>query len=148
MDIAVDFDGTCVTHEFPEVGKDIGAQRVLKRLVEKGHRLILWTMRNNCANNTGYAEEVPEIHNGNHLDDAVEWFKRNEIPLYGIQRNPTQDTWTKSPKAYAQLYIDDAALGCPLIYPGFGVRPYVDWYKVELFLEEKGILEPTAILRD
>jgi hypothetical protein len=23
--IAVDFDGTCVTHEYPSIGKDIGA---------------------------------------------------------------------------------------------------------------------------
>lgn len=25
MTIAVDFDGTCVTHDFPKVGKNIGA---------------------------------------------------------------------------------------------------------------------------
>lgn len=30
MIIAVDFDGTCVTHEFPYVGKEIGAAEVLK----------------------------------------------------------------------------------------------------------------------
>ena len=45
MIIAVDFDGTCVTHEFPEVGRDIGAVPVLKELVEKGHKIILYTMR-------------------------------------------------------------------------------------------------------
>jgi hypothetical protein len=33
MIIAVDFDGTCVTHDFPHVGKDIGAVPVLKELV-------------------------------------------------------------------------------------------------------------------
>jgi hypothetical protein len=27
--IAVDFDGTCVTHEYPKVGRDIGAESVL-----------------------------------------------------------------------------------------------------------------------
>lgn len=32
MDIVIDFDGTCVTHEFPLVGKDIGAVPVLKKL--------------------------------------------------------------------------------------------------------------------
>ena len=26
MDILIDFDGTCVAHEFPKVGKDIGAE--------------------------------------------------------------------------------------------------------------------------
>lgn len=40
MVIAVDFDGTCVTHEFPKVGKDIGAVPVLKELVEGVIRLF------------------------------------------------------------------------------------------------------------
>lgn len=41
MIIAVDFDGTCVTHEFPRVG----AAEVLKELTDKGHKIILFTMR-------------------------------------------------------------------------------------------------------
>ena len=45
MVIAIDFDGTCVTNEYPNVGNDIGAVPVLKRIVEKGHRIILYTMR-------------------------------------------------------------------------------------------------------
>lgn len=50
MIIAVDFDGTCVTHDFPRVGKDIGAVPVLKELVECGHKLILHTMRDAKSN--------------------------------------------------------------------------------------------------
>ena len=30
MDILIDFDGTCVTHEFPKVGKNIGAEQLSK----------------------------------------------------------------------------------------------------------------------
>jgi hydroxymethylpyrimidine pyrophosphatase-like HAD family hydrolase len=45
--IAIDFDGTCVSHEYPLVGKDIGAIPVLKELMSNGHRLILFTMRSN-----------------------------------------------------------------------------------------------------
>ena len=45
MYIAIDFDGTCVTHEYPNIGKDIGAIPVLKQLVKDGHKLILYTMR-------------------------------------------------------------------------------------------------------
>lgn len=45
MIIAVDFDGTCVTHEFPRVGVEIGAAEVLKELTDKGHQIILFTMR-------------------------------------------------------------------------------------------------------
>ena len=115
--IAVGFDGTCVTHEYPEVGQNIGAQQILKKLVADGSKLILWTMRS-----------------GHELDEAVKWFKDNQIPLFGIQRNPEQDSWTSSNKAYATLYIDDAALGCPLEYPKSGKLPYVDWEKVNALL--------------
>lgn len=122
MDICVDYDGTCVTHEFPRIGRDIGAQRVLKKLVAEGHNLVLFTMR--CD---GY------------LAEAVDWFRDNEIELYGINVNPTQHRWTTSPKAEGQLYIDDAGLCTPLITPMVG-RPYVDWVKVEEKLTERGIL--------
>jgi len=122
--IAVDFDGTCVTHDYPAVGKDIGAVPILKRLAEAGHQLILWTMRS-----------------GKELDDAVRWFADNGIPLYGINFNPKQKSWTSSPKAYAQLYIDDAACGCPLTYElTLSDRPFVSWDGVEKYLLHKNIL--------
>jgi len=122
MEIAIDFDGTCVTHEYPKVGKDIGAIPILKKLVNNNHRLILFTMRSNKE-----------------LREAINWFIDNDIPLYGIQVNPTQGEWTSSPKCYAQLYIDDAALGCPLLYPVIG-RPHVDWQIAEQLLTQNGII--------
>lgn len=139
MIIAIDFDGTCVTHEFPKVGKDIGAVPVLKELVEKGHKLILYTMRSNRPENSPTQTEGIEDVSGMFLDEAVSWFSAHGIPLYGIQRNPTQDNWTTSPKCYAELYIDDAALGCPLIKFSHE-RPYVNWDKVKQELISKGIL--------
>lgn len=126
LTFAVDFDGTCTTHEYPLIGKEIGAIPVLKELVSQGHKLVLFTMRD-----------------GEQLAEAVNWFKENDIALYGIQYNPSQKRWTKSNKCYANMYIDDAALGCPLIYPGGDAKPYVDWNKVEEFLIEKSILNGT-----
>lgn len=122
--IGIDFDGTVVTHEFPEVGREVlHAVRVLKELTAQGHRLILWTMRS-----------------GEYLQHAVDWFAKREIELFGVNNNPEQSEWTSSPKAYAQIYIDDAALGCPL-RPAFeGGRPFVDWYAVERILTEDGLL--------
>lgn len=144
MDIVIDFDGTVVTHEFPQVGSDVGAVPVLKELVKNGHRLILFTMRSDVIdpikNDKEHSEIIAEC--GNYLTDAVNWFKEREIPLYGIQRNPSQDSWTSSPKAYGQIIIDDAALGCPLTF-GFPVpekRPFVDWVKVRKWLVEMGCL--------
>ena len=140
MEICIDFDGTCVTHEFPKVGKDIGAVPVLKKLVEAGHKLILFTMRSDIeevtSNDYGIHKQA-----GEYLTDAVNWFIDNHIPLHGVNVNPTQHTWTKSPKAYGQLYIDDAALGCPLIYNReISDRPFVDWTKVEEMLKAIGVL--------
>jgi hypothetical protein len=73
------------------------------------------------------------------LTEAVNWFQKNDIPLYGIQKDPDQISWTDSPKAYANIYIDDAALGCPLIYPeNNNERPYADWIAIRKLLIEKG----------
>lgn len=135
MDIVIDFDGTVVTHDFPLVGKDIGAVPVLRRLVGRGHRLILFTMRSNGQPVLGDVET-----NGQYLDHAVDWFKDHGIPLYGIQANPTQASWTTSPKAYGQLIIDDAALGAPLTGSDKHDRPFVDWVEVKSILERKHIL--------
>jgi hypothetical protein len=131
--INIDFDGTVVTHEFPIVGKDIGAQKVLKKLVEKGHKLILFTMRDDTPDTM---DEYYQIKQGNrYLTDAINWFKNNNIPLYGIQSNPTQLQWTTSPKSYAELLIDDTALGCPLIFDSnISNRPFVNWEEVEKLL--------------
>ena len=87
MIIALDFDGTCVTHEFPNVGKDIGAVPVLKELVAKGHKLILWTMRSDREVLGATRNEFIIDEKGTFLTDAVNWFKENDIPLYGIQKN-------------------------------------------------------------
>ena len=109
MIIAVDFDGTCVKHAYPKIGEDIGAVPVLKEFIRRGHRLILNSMRSDQL-----------------LDEAVQWFKNNGIELYGVNHNPDQDNWTNSTKTYAQIYIDDAALGCPTMLDNNG-RLYVDW---------------------
>lgn len=115
--IAIDFDGTCVTHEYPLVGKDIGAAPVLRELVKEGAQLILFTMRS-----------------GTSLMDAINWFERNGIPLWGVQYHPEQIHWTTSNKCYAKIYIDDAALGAPLKEEEGVDRPFIDWDKVREIL--------------
>ena len=126
--IAVDFDGTCVTHEYPEVGREIGATPILLDLLAHGHKLILFTMRSRKE-----------------LDDAVKWFKERNIHLWGINNNPTQRAWTVSPKVHAHLYIDDAGACAPLIIPDQAdqeedCRPYIDWEKLGQWLHEQGYL--------
>ena len=122
--ICVDFDGTCVTHDFPRIGKDIGAVPVLKELVENEHQLVLFTMRS-----------------GDSLDEAVQWFKDNDIELYGINVNPSQSKWTESPKAHGNIYIDDLALGAPLVYDTTtSSRMYINWDAVRVMLKSLGVI--------
>ena len=130
--IAIDFDGTCVTHMFPNIGEDIGSVPILKKLSDKGYKLMLWTMRSHT------------LTNGiDTLKEAIDWFNENQITLWGINENPTQKKtgWSDSNKQHATIYIDDAALGAPLIYnPEISLRPYIDWNIVEGELIKMNIL--------
>lgn len=110
MFVGLDFDGTVVTHDFPDIGKDIGAISWLLKIQEAGGQFILNTMRS-----------------GESLVAAVQFLEDQGVELYGVNQNPSQASWTSSPKVYAHVYIDDAAFGCPLIFPVNGKRPYVDW---------------------
>ena len=127
LDIAVDFDGTCVTNSYPKVGYDIRAGEVLRTLAAKGHRLILCTMRS-----------------GGELEDAVKWFASNGIKLHAVNENPGQETWTASRKIHANIYIDDLALGCPLyeVKDRNGVvHRFVNWKRVARWLFVEGIFD-------
>lgn len=137
MVISVDFDGTCVTHDFPQTGKNIGADVVLKVLTDNGHKIICTTMR---SYEHVYSFGVETI------EEVKKWFKINGIELYAINNNPDQN-WSKSRKIYANLYIDDQALGCPLITNKmYSNRSFVDWYKVAVYFLRMSIINNKTFL--
>ncbi len=113
-------------HRYPETGPDVPcAVDFLRVLAVNENQLILFTMRS-----------------GDELENAVEWFSERELPLMGINQNPDQLEWTSSPKAYAHFYIDDAAVGCPLIQPPGFERECVDWRSIaELLGYDDSIFE-------
>lgn len=95
--IAVDFDGTIVEDEYPGIGKPvIFAFDTLKKLQDKGHRLILWTYRN-----------------GKHLDDAVAFCKENGVVFYAVNKSFPEETFDPkySRKINADYFIDDRNIG-------------------------------------
>lgn len=115
LDIAIDFDGTCVINKFPKIGADVGAAPILKALVNKNHNLILCTTRT-----------------GNDLKEAVEWFKNNNIDLYAIQ-SPIHI------EVEPDMYIDDKAIGTPLIHRK-NEHSFVDWMSIAEILFKREIL--------
>ncbi len=95
--IAVDFDGTIVEHEYPEIGKEkLFAFITLKELNKKGARLILWTFRT-----------------GKELEEAVEFCRKNGIEFYAVNKNYPEEIMndTVSRKIDADIYIDDKNIG-------------------------------------
>src|SRR5512136_2338711 len=95
--IAVDFDGTIVDHEYPEIGKEkLFAFQTLKELEKRGARLILWTFRT-----------------GKELDDAVEYCRKNDIEFYAVNKNYPEEVMDDkvSRKIDADIYIDDKNIG-------------------------------------
>ena len=123
MQILIDFDATVVLNEYPFMGEEIdGAVEVLKQLTDKGHELILVTMRE-----------------GHLLDEAEEWFAVRDIEIKYSNCNPTFETGSR--KIYGHLIIDDKCLGIPLIHDmDIHKKPFVHWGKVETMLKERGII--------
>lgn len=129
--IGLDFDGTVVTHNFPDMGAEIPhCIETLQRITAAGGKLILITMRS-----------------GRSLAEAVSFLNDRDIPLYGINNNPQQHLYSKSPKIYANVYIDDAALGCPLMQTELSENPYVNWLEVKrYFFPETGEKQLQSVL--
>ena len=106
MYIAVDFDGTIVEDQYPDIGKEKRfAFMTLKALQKEGHQLILWTYRS-----------------GKFLEEAVAFCRQNGIEFYAVNRSYPEeelDETQMSRKIRADVFIDDRNIG------GF-----VEWGKV------------------
>lgn len=99
MTIAVDFDGTIVTHKYPEIGEEIPfAIDTLKMLIKDHHKLILWSVRE-----------------GKLLDDAVEYCRERGVEFYAVNRDYPEETMENnnhfSRKLKVDLFIDDRNVG-------------------------------------
>ena len=99
MTIAVDFDGTIVTHEYPNIGKEIPfAVQSLKMLQDDGHKLILWTVRE-----------------GDLLRDAIQWCREKGLEFYAANKDyPEEEEQNNnhySRKLKADIWIDDRNIG-------------------------------------
>lgn len=99
MIIAVDFDGTIVTHEYPKIGKEIPfATQTLKMLINDGHRLILWSVRE-----------------GRLLEDAVNWCRERGLEFYAVNKDYPEEEKANnnhfSRKLKADMWIDDRNVG-------------------------------------
>jgi len=121
--IAVDFDGTIVDHQYPDIGKEkLFAFQTLRELEKRGARLILWTFRT-----------------GKELDEAVEFCRNNGIEFYAVNKNYPEEVFdsTVSRKIDADIYIDDKNAGG---FPGWsGIWQMIFPFEIEEQEAEKRI---------
>jgi hypothetical protein len=123
--VCIGFDGTCVTNNYPNVGEDVGADLWLKAAVGMGAKLILYTMRSQEG-----------------LEEAVAWFNNHRVPLWSVNDNPSQESWSASRKVHRHITVDDSGLCMPVKRHGTRERWVVDWDEAGPFLLKKiaGIL--------
>jgi len=119
----IDFDGTLALQDYPFIEKEVPhAIRVVKRMQDAGHILILLTMRH-----------------GDELDHAKAWLKDNGLHFNDFNRNTMFETGSR--KVYGHYHIDDHNIGCPIIHDHtLHHKPFVDWLVVEQILEEKELI--------
>ena len=97
--IAVDFDGTIVTHEYPKIGTELPfATETLKMLIKDHHKLILWSVRE-----------------GKLLDEAVEWCRERGVEFWAVNKDYPEESYENnnhfSRKLKADYFIDDRNIG-------------------------------------
>lgn len=99
MTIAVDFDGTIVTHRYPEIGEELPfATETLRMLIADRHKLILWSVRE-----------------GKLLDDAIQWCRERGVEFYAVNKDYPEEKVEYnnhfSRKIKADIFIDDRNIG-------------------------------------
>ena len=97
--IAVVFDGTIVTHEYPKIGTELPfATETLKMLIRDHHKLILWSVRE-----------------GKLLDEAVEWCRERGVEFWAVNKDYPEESLENnnhfSRKLKADWFIDDRGIG-------------------------------------
>ena len=101
MLVSVDFDGTIVHHDYPDVGEPLeGAIETLRDLIAAGHIIVL----NTCREDT---------RKRSYLSEAVKFLSKNGVEVHSVNENRREDDFRDDGgrKVYAHCYIDDRNLG-------------------------------------
>lgn len=114
--IAIDFDGTIIEEGiYPDFGEPKpNAIHTMKRLIDNGVKIIIWTCRGGEAQKEG-------IKNMLNKHGLYEFVINEHLPEVN---EPFEFT---SPKVYCDLYIDDRNL----------FTEKIDWYEIENILFDK-----------
>ena len=95
--IAIDFDGTIVSHKFPRIGDlMLNARKVINKLYNQGFYIIIWT----CRGEKSLCEMIDFLS-----DAKILYHKINENAPYEMIK------FKPAPKIYYDILIDDRNIG-------------------------------------
>jgi len=152
----IDYDNTCVysshvPNEF--CNEETGAAKVLRKLIKKGHKLVLWTCRNSSKSNPYNYDAKGNYRKEDSLQEAVKWFREKRITLYGINNVPgSEESIGDARKPLADFIIDDLNIGTPIIKNSVDCINYetgkitnrylhcVDWKKLNKILKRMDLV--------
>ena len=133
MKIYLDFDGTVVEHQYPNIGiYNEGCFEVIKKLQKAGHRIILNTYRANLENGTLEAA----INYLNFWAIEKGFVVIEEFEKVKLEPHPWDWNYFKTNDL---IYIDDICIRIPLKPATEAKYPIVDWEKLDQEFEEEGI---------
>lgn len=135
MKIYLDFDGTVVAHEYPEIGVyNEGCFEVIKKLQKAGHEIILNTSRIDFKNGT--------------MEEALYFLEKNKEKIHlpiteytPAKLTPTEWSW-ETIELFETIFIDDFAKGIPMRTLEENPKlALVDWDKIDLQFDEWKLYE-------
>lgn len=132
MNIYLDFDGTVVEHDYPQIGSlNPNSLEVIKKLQDAGHNIILNTMR--VEFDDGSMQEALDFINFNESIKGIEIREQTEQKIHPPRWNLD--------KIENDIFIDDIAPNIPLIKAPIVGGFMVNWIEIERQLKQKGILD-------
>lgn len=92
--VAVDFDGTLTSNEFPDIGEiNNNVVNWVRERKDNGATIILWTTRQNKK-----------------LQEALDFCDKEDIPIDYVNQNVPWLPFNTSQKIFADIYLDDRSL--------------------------------------
>ena len=130
MIIYLDFDGTVVSHRFPNIGEyNVMCKKVIVSLLKEGHTVILNTKRIEFRDKTYINDSLDFVYRLIH-PYKINFTESKYIPQKWDWRRMFDD---------GKIYIDDIAEGIPLKKCEEGISDVVDFVELDKQFRENGI---------
>lgn len=148
MIVYLDFDGTVVEHQYPQIGRcNFGGYKVVKALQDAGWEIILNTYRADLGKEVlqkalDYINEMWAWDDGLNIDRPLEPMLLDLNPkVTSTEKKLHPHPWDLQEFLRNEIiYIDDSSYNVPLKPAAMSSGDMVDWAKIEFELKQFGVI--------